>query len=604
MNGFCGMLSADSISLDKYALTKSINLIDTMQTQSIYNKNFFASVSHLKSTPLGGPRIYENKTFTFLFAGDLIGFSEIPWVDLETNFRESNFKWFSNLRGIFAFVIYDKIKKVIYLVGDLRSHLPVYYAIIDDQFIFSTSIATFTTIKSVPKFNKKWLYDYFYFNFPIHDNTCLEGVKRLDICTILSFDLNKNHITKNKYSEILKVSDNISIGEESFKMALSTFKNRVVKYYCSDRINYTALTGGFDSRTLLSLVPKNSHVKCYTYGVPGSGDLKVAKELTNTLNLNHKIIRFNEEFEHQLPDLIYQTVRLSGGTQSILRSTLPFVYKSLSSNCESEEIPIAIAGIGGDLFRGAPGSADSSLSEGMCHFYRTGKVNVNEQFFKKIFKNNWTEFESHILETFDKVQYLYGNPIAPEMAMAFDIYEITPKYFGGEYAIASNFLTMRLPYLDLEILKIAYSSEFGNLGFSPYIHDQKDIIYKKYIFQSKIICSNKDFKKSYINGIPISLYAKGNKTFFKLGRLFIRGLARLRGEKISHSRLEDWQHWCKNNLATEFKRVLNDESRILEYIEKDIIFEALKTNDIQMLNKLVTTEILLDLISNRWHIKN
>ena len=252
---------------------------------------------------------------------------------------------------------------------------------------------------------------------------------------------------------------------------------------------------------------------------------------------------------------------------------------------------------------GAPGSPDSSLSAGMCHFYRTGKAQVKKNDFNKIFKNNWDDFEKHIKEIFIKIRELYGDPLRPEAAMLFDNYEINPKYFGGELSIASNYLTIRLPYLDMDILKFAFNSEFSNLGLSPYIHEKKYLSFKNYIFQSKIICSNPPFRKTYINGMPITLYAKGDNLLFKLSRLFIRGFAYLKGEHIAHNRLEDWENWSKSVLINEFDELLNDDSLILDYVDKEIISSAKESNDIHLINKLVTTEILLGLIKNRWDIK-
>ena len=603
MNGFCGLLSKDNISLDEYAFTKSINLVDTMQTQTISEENFFAGVSYLESSPLAGTRIYNNDTLLILFAGDLVDYNEIPWDDIVTNFSLSNFEWYSTFRGVFALVVYDKKQKKINLISDNRAQHPIYFGYHDNSFIFSTSIASFTTLKSIPNFNTRWLFEYFYFNFPIDNTTCLVGIERLRSSSIVTFDLESNIISRVDYGEKLKRADTILTGKKAFDLGYKTFKERVSKYYCFDRKNFVAISGGFDSRTLLSLAPKNANVEGYTYGTPGSNDLHAVSKLKNKIKLKHKEIFFNTDFEASLPDLIHDTVRLSGGVQSILRSTLPFVYKTLSIHNKSQETPIVIGGIGGDLFRGAPGTPDSSLSAGMCNFYRTGKVQVEKNGFNKLFKNNWNDFEKHIRETLIKIKKLYGDPLKPETAMSFDNYEINPKYFGGEFAIASNYLTMRLPFLDIDILKFAYKSEFSNLGLSPFIHNKKYLSFKKYIFQSKLICSNPAFRKTYINGMPITLYASGNKLLFQLSRLFIRGFARLKGEHIAHNRLEDWENWSKNVLINEFDELLNDDSLILDYFDKEIISSAKECNDIHLLNKLVTTEILLGLIKNRWDIK-
>ena len=165
-----------------------------MQTLTITEANFFAGVSHLESSPLGGARFHNNDTLLILFAGDLVDYFEIPWVKIVTNFTISNFEWFSTFRGVFALVVYDKKQKQLHLISDNRAQYPVYFGYVDDSFIFSTSIASFTTLKSIPNFNTKWLFEYFYFNFPIDNTTCLEGIERLRSSSMLTFDLKNQRL--------------------------------------------------------------------------------------------------------------------------------------------------------------------------------------------------------------------------------------------------------------------------------------------------------------------------------------------------------------------------------------------------------------------------
>ena len=135
MHGFCGILGLESDLKDKDAFVKSINLANTMQIDSVSENDFFSAVSYLNKAPLKGQRIYKTNDLIYIFAGDLIGVEEIPWKEIETNFLNSNFKWFSTLRGLFAFAIINKKLKQVSLISDQRAQLPVYYTIIDHNFI-------------------------------------------------------------------------------------------------------------------------------------------------------------------------------------------------------------------------------------------------------------------------------------------------------------------------------------------------------------------------------------------------------------------------------------------------------------------------------------
>lgn len=602
MNGFCGILSKDKAFLDKYAFVKSINLIDTMQTQTNTKENCFSVVSFLDSAPLKGPRIYDTPDYIFHFAGDLINYNEIPWDEIDENFSQSKYDWFCNLRGVFAFAIVNKNTNIVRLISDNRAQLPVYYGYVDKNFIFSTSISTFTVLESVSQFNIKWLYEYLYFNFPIDTTTCLENVNRMRARTIVDFNPDSDSIKEYSYGKNLKTGKKIKTGNEAYKIFIKNFKERVRKYYSDTKLNIVALSGGFDSRTLLSVAPKKANILTYTYGISGTSDLKVASSLTSKLNINHNEILFDENFKESLSKLIYKTVRLSGGVQSILRSTLPYVYKNLSE-VNLKDDTVVIGGIGGDILRGASGEADSAISAGMDHYYRTGKTFIDKDYFKEIFIDSYTEFENHIQKTVNKINELYGDPFDPVSYMSYDIYEVNPKYFGGECAIASNFITLRCPYFDRDILDMAFKTEIGNLGLSPYHKKEKEISFKKFVFQTKVMNTNPNFKYTFINGMPILLFAIGNKLLFKICRLFIRGFMKIKGEKPGHSNLENWDNWFKKILHKEFDFLLHNKSLLIDYIDKDFIKSVRHSNDIHLIGKLVSAEILLNLIKNKWNIQ-
>lgn len=601
MNGFCGILSSDNISINEFSFIKSIDLAGTLKTQSVSKENYFAAVSYLESTPLKGSRIHKSFDFICLFTGDLIDYDLIPWDEVITNVSNSNFKWFSTLRGNFAFSIFNRKLKQVYLISDHHAQIPVYYGRIGKSIIFSTSIATFTILDSKPDFNIEWLYEYFYFNFPIDTTTCLQNVSSVRSRSIVKFDLKSGALAVMRYAEHPKSDNNILTGKEAYDHCIKTFQRTIPKYYCHENLNLIAISAGFDSRTLLSLAPKKSNLLAYTYGSPHSEDVNIASKLTNDLKLKHKEVLFDNDFKKSLPDLIYDTVRLSGGVQSIIRSTLLYVYRTLFKISENES-PIVIGGIGGDLFRGGTYGVNSMISPGVHNYFKTGKILMDKDYYKNIFNTQYSNFENHIEKTFSKIKNLYGDPLNPETHMSYDIFEIDPKYFGGELAIASNYFTLRLPYLDHEIIDLAYKSEVGYLGLSPYTKKEKDISFKKYVFQTKVMSSNLAFKKTFIRGMPVSLYAKGDKLLFQICKLFIRGFAHIRRDLVSRQGLEDWDIWMKNILRKEFDKILNERSLILNYFDLNFINMAKKSNNTQLMSKLVTTEILLNLIKNRWNI--
>jgi len=601
MHGFCGILGSETTLLNKKSFIKSINLANTMQVDSVKSKNFFSAVSFLETSPIKGARIYCNDNLIILFAGDLIGYKEIPWKDVETNFLNSNIGWFSNLRGVFAFAIYDKSLNKISLFSDQRAQLSVYYSFFNETFVFSTDLSTFTTLINVPDFNIKWLYEYLFFYFPVDRTTFFKGVYRLRHSKVLSFDFISKSFNENKYSKRLKVEGIILKGKKARKNFIKLFEKRVPKYFNNKGNNLVAISAGFDSRNILSLAPEKYNVQTYTYGVRDCPDLNGVSKLMKKLEIKHDEVIFENEFEKLLPSLIYDVVMLSGGVQPILRATILYVYKDLYNKGNDS---IILGGISGDFYRGILYDPSGTfISPGVNNFFNNKDFSKDIDEFKIAFQDSYVNYKNHIHKTILKLTNLLGEPGSAELFMNYKSYVSIPHSFGGEVAIASNYFTFRQPFWDIDLLKMAYKTEYSYIGLLERYRQGNDVTYNKYVFQSKMIYNNPKFKKTEIKGVPIALFAKDNKILFELGRLFFRSLAYLKGFKKAKKPLEDWEIWFDTTLKDEFDKLLNENSLLLKYVSKEFMLSVKNTGNIHIKGKLVTTEIILRLIKDRWNIK-
>ncbi len=607
MSEFCCAMGPNLDLIEKEYFMKSINLADTRLIETISNENFFSTIAFLKSSPLKGQRTFTNGPLTFIFAGDLIEYNEVPWKEVVTNFKNSTYSWFAKLRGHFAFGVINTVTNKVFLISDERSQQPLNYGFVDNYFVFSTNISTFSTLPSVPEFNEEWLYECMFFNFPIFETTCLKGVERLTSALILEVDLNTRAIKKTKYKRQYSSNKHLLSGEKAYSEGIKIFKKVIPKYFDRKNSNYVAFTGGFDSRTLVSLTPKETDVVTYTYGTSKADDLKVVSKISKKLKLKNKQIRFEKKLEKELPNLIYDSIRLSNGIGTILRSTLPYVYRTLYNDNDTKN-SILISGIAGDFMRGDGNTVGATISSpiislGMASFFKKGNIEINKENYSDVFKKNYDQFELHVEKTLKRIENLYGSHHNPQTFMLYDIYEVFTKYFGGEMAIANNYFTFRAPYLDKDVIKFGFSSKISNLGLSPYLHRNKKYHnYKKNVFQTKLIGTNSQYKNTYIRGMPIWIFSKNNYLFFKISKIFVRGIAYFKRERLKSTPLEDWNYWFKNSLNEEFDTILHRDCLLTKYIDFKNIEKIKKSDNILFISKIVTTEILLNLIKNKWDI--
>jgi hypothetical protein len=348
-----------------------------------------------------------------------------------------------------------------------------------------------------------------------------------------------------------------------------------------------------------------NNLETYTYGIPGCYDLEIASSVASSLGIKHHQIRFDDAIIIELKNLIYETMYLSGGLERITRSTLSYVYRTLTNN--GNDFPVVLTGIAGDhLFRDHIKCKENSphfFSADMMTTIQNGTLYISRSFFKKVFGSNYDSFEEYIRNSFVRMQEVYGPITQPESYMSFVIYENSPKRFGGEQAIANNYTTLRSPYWDDEIISLAYKISFATIAFSEYLPIPDK--YLQSVLQTNLIKTNKELSKLLIWGIPIYAYSINNKFIYNLLRILWRGPAKI-VDYIKHSQdvpLEDWRNWIKNPLGPEINRLLSGKALIFNYINPEIIEDAKQMGDEHWLGKFVTAEILLRLIENGWDIK-
>jgi asparagine synthase (glutamine-hydrolysing) len=95
----------------------------------------------------------------------------------------------SKLDGIFAFALFDRLERVIYLVRDHLGVKPMFFQLCGESIFFASELpALFSEINPVPKENYEDLDCYFSFNYLPAPRTGLDGVKQLEPGSLLRYE--------------------------------------------------------------------------------------------------------------------------------------------------------------------------------------------------------------------------------------------------------------------------------------------------------------------------------------------------------------------------------------------------------------------------------
>ena len=605
MPGLYGLFGEREPHFDQQSLLEGIDPCAMCETRLLKIGNGIMACSWLKTDCLVN-RCHEDVDTVGCFSGDLIDHQSIPWDEIKASLLQRRYSFFAALRGTFTLALYDKNTKRVFLVSDRTSQYPIFYAHAETGIIFSSTIGTFCRLKRQPVFNEKWLYEFLYFNYPIGQTAIISDVFKMPPASVFECEPGEPRHAITTYAEPFRRAEKLLFGNAAFERALSVFSERVPKYYATKGKTAVSLTSGFDSRTVLAFAPsdKRDTVETYTYGVAGCGDLLDASSIATALGLSHHEILFDSSFTDELAELIHRTVYFSGGQERINRATLPYVYRLLTR--ETGEFPVVLTGISGDhLFRDhirGNGNVPAIISADMMKTIHEGRAVIDSPFFERAFGQEYSLFERHISERIRWLSERFGNLSIPESYLSYLVYEVAPRYFAGEAAVASNYTQLRSPFWDPEIVQLAYDIEPGTLGFSESL-TQKDKYFER-VLQARLIGSKREYANLPINGIPLAAFARNSKMLYHFSRFLWRAPKKIKSlvRPLPYRPLENWQHWFNTAVASEISKLLDNQAEILRYVSKDFIDGVLEKRNTHWLGKIVTAEIVMRLVGRRWSL--
>ena len=597
MSEFFFYSSNKALDIDK--VKSFLNPTKNFVVKDKVHKNTFSAVSYLQNSPLQGERQFENERWLILFPEDLIEHTKVPFQKF-INILENNYlERLADLNGYYSIIAYDKINEDVFVISDRLANYPVFYFASNEKIIISSTISAFTNLLAEPIFNKKWLYNYLFFNFPMDEVTILENVFKLLPSAYLKINLASGRKEIKNYTEYFNKKGNLKSGKQSFEFAKEIFRQRIPKYFLgSDKIA-CALTAGWDGRTNLALAPDSEKVTAYTYGMMGCRDLIESKKVTTKLNIKSKHIYFDENFFKIFPELLFETVFVSSGLQGILRTTLLYIYRNLAQS----DFNMTISGLNYDvLFRGHFGTP-SHISPHFVPTMKNDKIEINQNYWENILIGDYKNFYDEIINKLNRLRSKIGPFDSPSSHLSYNNYYAMPRYFGGEMKVASNFLTIRVPGYDSEIMELAYSIKESCLSYSQMTghkrNSRDEMIIQAYIFTE---LGGKFYELPIRNTKP-SIVLAGEIPFFiytyysRIQNKIIKLLA----FKTKRNYLEDWNTWLNVKYRSFVDDlVFNREALINEYLNKNFLQEIEAKRELHVLGKIITTEVILRLIKNKW----
>lgn len=395
------------------------------------------------------------------------------------------------IKGSFVIVFYSKNKNTVKVVSDRLNVLPLYYSYKNDILIISSSVRMILETSLVSKeLNHAALTEQLIFDYTLGTKTYFTDIQRIDNGMI--YDFGSSGKKEFRYWSVEKLyNEKLYSKRESLEM-LSTQLHENTNLYCSDTEKIlVAVTGGFDGRANLALLDKRKdNFLCYSYGMPGSQQVEVPKEICNAFGINFNPVLLDEKYEADHDECTLEAIEHSNATAPILRSNYPYAYKKLIGFSKTimtglfgsevmrplHNVGIMMNDYSEKLF--LSDNPESTLKEIFADIEKKGYL--KSEIIDSSFNSVWNELNSGYFNKHknrDKVLRFFF----------FIIQEGVRKYFSQEIQIERVYVTTRFPFFDDDFVELMYKTPFagmynGFLGKSKFKRRKGQLLYA-YIYR-------------------------------------------------------------------------------------------------------------------------
>jgi asparagine synthase (glutamine-hydrolysing) len=523
------------------------------------------------------PMHYENYTITY--NGEVYNFQQIR-IELEAKgykfksksdtevILKSYIEWGEDcvykFNGMFAFAIWNKKEKKLFLARDRYGIKPLYYYSKDDIFVFASEIKSIlqhpgvTASVSIPALN-----EYFSFQNIFSDITLFNGIKLLAAGSKLSIELEKSASPKiEKYWDYDFIEEDKLSAEEYTEELTRLFEVAVKRQLISDVEIGTYLSGGIDSGSVTCLVSKNfNELKTFTCGFDLSSasglelafdERQKAEYLSNLYKTEHyEIVLKAGDMERIMPQLIWHLEDLRVG------QSYPNYYVS---RLASKFVKVVLSGAGGDeLFAGYPWRYYSSVQSENSNSYIEKYYKYWQRLIPDSLKPKFYQQQIYpqILDyqTFDVFKSVINSRKyeikSPEEYINRSLYFEIKTFLHGLLEVEDKLsmahgLEIRLPFLDNDLvdfaMKIPVKYKLNKLHEATRLNENDVRKFYAQTAEGKIILKkalSKFVPQDYVNGFKQGFSAPDASWF--------------RGESIDYIK----------------KMLFNKSARIYDYIQPE-----------------------------------
>jgi asparagine synthase (glutamine-hydrolysing) len=446
MPGIVGIICARPAD-EFQGLVKS--MVISMEHEPFYASGMYAApemgvycgwVAHENSFAAGQVFFNERKDIALLFSGECFADPETR-AELKRKghergeaagswlvhfYEEQGDRFFEKLNGLFSGLLIDKRRNRAFLFNDRYGLERIYFCETKDATYFASEAkALLRILPELRAFDEEGVAQFLTYGCTLGERTLFRDIQLLPGGSAWSFENGKCH--KRKYFSPETWEGQLALTPEEFEFQFQETFNRILPcYFESESKIGMSLTGGFDTRMIMACRPKTGEDPiCYTFSGQESLTLddRLAARVAESCGLEHQLLRIGSDYFSDFAAYADRTVYITDGCLGILGA------HEIYFNAHARLLaPVRLTGnFGSEVLRGVSTFKPIGLSPDLLD----------------------PEF-SRFLNSSVKA------PASREHPVTFAAFrEIPWKFFGGVAAGRSQ-ITFRTPYLDNELVALAY----------------------------------------------------------------------------------------------------------------------------------------------------
>lgn len=402
-------------------------------------------------------------------------------------FAEWGPKSFRRFKGMFAFALFIKSSKKVYLVRDPAGIKPLYYAIRNKSLYFASEIKAFSQLPEVNVENDLWpVYLLAYGHLP-EPVTTLKHVQPLQKGCFLEYDVASGAVETESFTYFSFI-EKLNTKAEILEQVRDCLQRSVERHLLSDAPIGAFLSGGIDSSIIALLAgsfsKQNLNTLSIYFGEEAYSEKKYQDLVLDKLQCNHHAHLLTEnEFSDNFPSILQaMDMPSSDGINTWF----------ISKYAMESGLKAVLSGLGGDeLFGGYPSfermKATSALQQLPNSTLRAGRYSGIKKFRrlpylslpgikgKYLFLRGQfipSEIARHLEMDEDQVwKLLQEQPSLPDVQhltqknqaswMEMNLYMQNQLLRDSDVMSMAHGIEIRVPFLDADFIRLALQIDSG-----------------------------------------------------------------------------------------------------------------------------------------------